>query len=231
LKQTINIGTYGWQHPQWVGSFYPEDLPQDWQLTYYSNEFNAVMVPADYWSGCSEADSEQWRESVHEKFKFYVQCDVSMLDDVKMQVCMAGLAVLQPQLAALVYLGEENMLDESEMAGFESLALSLDCDLVGIALASGGNAVWRQAEPVVAKSPSNFAYIESELTDLRAVRVVFEEFIGQLEGDTAPAMVQRPGDMQKHPGRSAEACIIVDHPGLQVSDISAARAVLEIMGY
>jgi len=52
LKQTINLGAYGWRHGRWSGTFYPDDLPmaddEDWRLAYYSNEFNAVMVPADY---------------------------------------------------------------------------------------------------------------------------------------------------------------------------------------
>ena len=42
--KNITVGSYGWRHPHWRGSFYPEDLPEDWQLSYYSNEFSVVMV-------------------------------------------------------------------------------------------------------------------------------------------------------------------------------------------
>ena len=52
LKQMMNLGAYGWRHKHWSNTFYPEDLPvdadDDWRLAYYSNEFNAVLVPADY---------------------------------------------------------------------------------------------------------------------------------------------------------------------------------------
>jgi hypothetical protein len=231
LKQTINIGTYGWRHPHWTGSFYPDDLPQGWQLTYYSNVFNAVMVPADYWSDGSAADAGQWLDNVHEKFQFYVQCDEQMIDDLTLQASVARLSMIQPQLAALVYLGDEKELGESRIAGFESLSRSLDCDLLGINRASGGKAVWRQGGPVTATSSTNFAYLESELTDLRAVRAVFDEFIQQLDSDDHPATLSGPGRPQLHSEESGEACIIVDHPRLRAEDVSAARAVLEIMGH
>ncbi|VAW50835.1 hypothetical protein MNBD_GAMMA06-453, partial [hydrothermal vent metagenome] len=51
VKQKIIPGAYGWRQKHWSNSFYPEDLPaeDDWRLTYYSNEFDVVLVPADYW--------------------------------------------------------------------------------------------------------------------------------------------------------------------------------------
>ncbi len=45
----ILIGAHGWLHTAWQGGFYPDDLPEDWQLGYYSNEFPVVLMPAAYW--------------------------------------------------------------------------------------------------------------------------------------------------------------------------------------
>lgn len=45
----ILIGANGWLHPAWQTTFYPDDLPNDWQLGYYSNEFPIAMMPAAYW--------------------------------------------------------------------------------------------------------------------------------------------------------------------------------------
>ena len=42
------IGACDWRYPRWVGDFYPDDLPEDWRLGYYGNEFPVVLVPADY---------------------------------------------------------------------------------------------------------------------------------------------------------------------------------------
>ena len=40
----ILIGSLGWQHLAWQESFYPEDLPVDWRLGYYVNEFPLAVV-------------------------------------------------------------------------------------------------------------------------------------------------------------------------------------------
>ncbi len=68
----LRVGAYGWQHPHWMGSFYPEDLPTDWQLGYYANEFSTVLVPAQYLEA-EDCDIEQWLDDVHEAFRFYLQ--------------------------------------------------------------------------------------------------------------------------------------------------------------
>ncbi|MFP4560900.1 MAG: hypothetical protein ACLFRB_07970 [Thiohalorhabdus sp.] len=42
----IHIGTRGWKFPQDVSGFYPEDLPEDWALEYYTTQFHALELPA-----------------------------------------------------------------------------------------------------------------------------------------------------------------------------------------
>lgn len=71
----LRVGSYGWQHPHWLGSFYPDDLPADWQLGYYANEFNTVLVPTHYLQ--DDCDIEQWLDDVHEAFRFYLQAPVA----------------------------------------------------------------------------------------------------------------------------------------------------------
>ena len=70
--QGLRIGAYGWKHEPWCDGFYPDDLPEDWQLTYYANEFSTVLLPADY---CSQAelDVEQLLDDVPENFIFYLK--------------------------------------------------------------------------------------------------------------------------------------------------------------
>lgn len=41
----IHIGTHGWELPDDRSGFYPEDLPADWRLEYYTTQFHAVEVP------------------------------------------------------------------------------------------------------------------------------------------------------------------------------------------
>jgi len=46
----ILIGAAGWQHKEWENEvFYPEDLPDDWYLSFYANEFPVVLLSFDCW--------------------------------------------------------------------------------------------------------------------------------------------------------------------------------------
>lgn len=76
----IIVAAYGWSHPDWRGTFYPEDLPEDWQLSYFSNEFRAVVVPASAWSGDDSVEVERWLEDTHDDFVFYLEV-VDLLTD------------------------------------------------------------------------------------------------------------------------------------------------------
>ena len=55
------IGACGWQHPRWLEEFYPEDLPAEWQLGYYGNEYRVVLIPAEYWQDV-DLSVETWLE-------------------------------------------------------------------------------------------------------------------------------------------------------------------------
>jgi len=74
------VATYGWSHPSWNGKFYPDDLPEDWRLAFYSNEFRAVVVPTSSWSGVDPVAVEHWLEDTHEGFIFYLEVDDLLLD-------------------------------------------------------------------------------------------------------------------------------------------------------
>ncbi len=70
--ESIKLGACGWNHGHWQGRFYPDDLPVDWRLSYYANEFSAVLLT-----------EKQWRENflqlealafdVDGRFGFYLQ--------------------------------------------------------------------------------------------------------------------------------------------------------------
>lgn len=73
IHTDIIVAAYGWSFPDWCGNFYPEDLPEDWRLAYYSNEFRAVVVPASAWSGDDVLEVERWVEDTSEDFVFYLE--------------------------------------------------------------------------------------------------------------------------------------------------------------
>lgn len=217
MKQNIDLGAYGWRHPHWLNTFYPDDLPagsdEDWRLTYFSNEFNAVLVPADYWQTDEIVDCESWLDAVHEDFQFFVECNASMLDRITIAELSADLKKLQPQLSALVFLDEKQQMSETVREQFYSLADSLALDIIGLDIDSGltiepaKKNIWR----IGRDCSSHFAFIEDDLLGLRSVRKMVEDFASRSE--------------------NGQATIIVDHPQLQASDLAKFRSMLEIMGY
>ena len=69
----VLVGASGWQHPAWHGSFYPADLPDDWTLSYYSTQFQAVYLPAPLWQAATEATWAAWLNDTHEAFRFVLE--------------------------------------------------------------------------------------------------------------------------------------------------------------
>ena len=199
MKQAIHLGAYGWRHQHWSGTFYPPELPldddEDWRLSYYSNEFNAVLVPADYWQG---DDCGDWLDSVHSDFRFFVECRASLLEQRSPADLSEALQKLQPQLSALVFLDKNLPMPAALKKTFARLA-----DSLGIALFD------------MTAGCAHFAFIEDDLSDLRASRKTVEQFAAQSQGRAA----------------SNEATIIVDHAQLRASDLGKFRAMLEIMGF
>jgi len=104
----LSIGAWGWKHPEWEKDvFYPDDLPADWQLSYYSNEFDLVAVPASYWSTEGYGD-EEWLDDVDDDFVFYIEWPFLQLTDFDdYKKCAQFCDSLGEQLAA-VLVNEQN---------------------------------------------------------------------------------------------------------------------------
>lgn len=225
MKQTINLGAYGWRQRHWLKSFYPEDLPiegdDDWRLSYYSNEFNSVLVPADYWRTAQVSDCEDWLDSVHSDFQFFVECHGSMFDNISPADLTGALKILSPQLSALVFLDEDLPISDVVKKSFIQLSDSLRLEVLGAALDSVTSAVtqeiWRPGNRLSSASDtsqsSGFAFLEDGLTDMRSARAIVERFIAQLNEN------------------EEEVTIIVDHPQLLAANLSKLRTVLDIMSY
>jgi hypothetical protein len=219
LKQSINLGAYGWLHTHWLVSFYPEDLPQDWQLGYYSNEFNTVLVPADYWQNMPPGECEQWLDDVHPDFEFYIECHSRMFESVSLDDLTRALSLLKPQLSALVFLDEQKM-SEAVKRQFDVLVDRLELEVIGYGYAPGAQMIWRSgsypAEMPELPPDSSFAFIEDELLDMRSARALIQPFTERLSDAVA---------------ESATAAMIIHHPQLQAANLAKFRSVLEIMGH
>ncbi|MBI3432376.1 MAG: hypothetical protein HY018_09230 [Hydrogenophilales bacterium] len=69
----VLTGAVNWDHPEWRGSLYPEDLPDDWLLSYYNTQFQAVYLPAAVWQVASDADWAQWLQDTQDGFCFVLE--------------------------------------------------------------------------------------------------------------------------------------------------------------
>ena len=74
---SVTLAAYGWMPKDWAQRFYPEDLPSIWQMVYYSNDFNEVLVPAMAWeSGALDAD---WA-ALPAGFELYLEITTALLE-------------------------------------------------------------------------------------------------------------------------------------------------------
>ena len=83
------IGACGWSHPDWTDDFYPEDLPVDWRLGYYANEFPVVLVTEEEWR-FPEADVQTWCEESETSFRFILEITASTVEEVQSQLDRAA---------------------------------------------------------------------------------------------------------------------------------------------
>lgn len=77
-ERPLRFGTFGWRRPEWQSAYYPDDLPEDWQLGYYANELNAVLLTAAGWVGHPPAELAAWVDETHADFRFYLLADASV---------------------------------------------------------------------------------------------------------------------------------------------------------
>ncbi|VAW46589.1 hypothetical protein MNBD_GAMMA03-691 [hydrothermal vent metagenome] len=76
----VQIGTYGWQNDAWLSTFYPNDLPEDWRLDFFSNIYRVVLVPQVEWQAWSKETLLDIVECVDHEFGIYLAIQVENED-------------------------------------------------------------------------------------------------------------------------------------------------------
>jgi uncharacterized protein YecE (DUF72 family) len=69
----VLVGAVHWLHPEWRGHFYPEGLPEDWMLSYYNTQFQAVYLPAAVWRRADAAIWSRWLDETQASFMFVLE--------------------------------------------------------------------------------------------------------------------------------------------------------------
>lgn len=67
------VGTSGWSYDEWKGSFYPEDLPKEKMLEYYSARLRTVEVNNTFYRMPKREMLAGWREQTPDDFSFVLK--------------------------------------------------------------------------------------------------------------------------------------------------------------
>ncbi|MCF7994218.1 MAG: hypothetical protein K9L88_05205 [Chromatiaceae bacterium] len=70
MSNTTMVTCRGWWDLADSDLFYPEDLPQDWRLSYFANSFRAALLPAALWTDADPQTAAQWYDDVPPGFRF-----------------------------------------------------------------------------------------------------------------------------------------------------------------
>jgi len=98
----LEIGSFGWNHPAWIAGFYPADLPVEWRLAYYANEFGTVLVPGELLVSEATSGLRTWCGEVSGRFGFFVELKPFSVKDLEGQRILTGLDALGASLRGLV---------------------------------------------------------------------------------------------------------------------------------
>lgn len=81
---SLTLAAYSWSPADWPQTFYPDDLPQGWQVSYYANEFNYVLLPVSSWVSPA-ANAAFWQAEAGEGFGFYLEMTAALLQSANWQ--------------------------------------------------------------------------------------------------------------------------------------------------
>ena len=149
MSDRLLLGFSGW--PLVWPDYFPEDLPEDWRLAYYSNDADALVLSADELHAIDAEDLEEWCDDLPGYFRFYLKVDA--LADVSAE----HLEVLGEHLGAF-------LLPESAVNSMN--------DRSWVAMADGTWGVSGQPRMV---------FLEYEQTDLRSMRELLQKLPKELD--------------------------------------------------
>jgi hypothetical protein len=145
----IRVGAVTWDVAQWQENFYPLDLPDDWRLPYYANEFHTTTVDIDSLHDDRLDTLTEWLMDCHEEFRVILRTGDLAANKDRINNLLKQIEQLEDEVPAKPVAGiwhydkvsEQDVLqpvnngqvaDEST-SGAGVLALSLDSDLRGMA--------------------------------------------------------------------------------------------------
>jgi uncharacterized protein YecE (DUF72 family) len=110
MAQRIQVGTSGYNYPEWRGTFYPEKFSTDKMLPYYAERFPTVEINYTFYRMPTEKLLAGWMAATPDGFTFTLKAPRRITHDSKLQRCEDALQVfcktsqlLGPRLAVLLF--------------------------------------------------------------------------------------------------------------------------------
>jgi len=175
IENRIETGALGYLHPGWDEQYYPEGLPEDWRLDYYSHHFRFVLMKPDEWLSSSGDDINQWLQDVTDSFKFFLSIDAVDVNDKVIEQISLIKSGLAGQLQGLVIMQYDSHLPDVIMKALCALTtVHVDTDKTD-QLPVEVKPCWRKARPVPGSVIGFLSREESK--DIRVMRAYIEDFI------------------------------------------------------
>ncbi len=166
--ENLQIGIYDWQRTDLVGQFYPEDLPSDWLLDYYSNAFRVVLVPQSEWIAWESGDLDAIIEAVEAPFYFYFVVEEYFTAEDLSQLLQI-VETLGTQACGVV-VWSEKPFEHPKIVGLPVTLISTQYKLPGWAWQNQG--FWMSGEPL--------AYLPNLTGDAKEQVIILKAFMQSL---------------------------------------------------
>jgi hypothetical protein len=189
MPDPIELAAFGWEREDWLAEYYPEDLPPDWRLGFYANEYRNVLVPMSFWS--NDPDVDEWPDLAEKGLGFYFYID-GQLTIESLQNMRAAAGELGAGLQGVVLDAEDSdcaalqkqfddLIREVDVAVVTPCADYIQCwqpGLVGGHYGAGIVRLGTEAEP-------------------RALRQVIEQYVQQTSSEHPILFVDAPPEVLK----------------------------------
>jgi uncharacterized protein YecE (DUF72 family) len=110
MAQRVQVGTSGYNYPEWRGTFYPEKFSTDKMLPYYAERFPTVEINYTFYRMPTEKLLAGWMAATPDGFTFTLKAPRRITHDAKLQRCEELLQtfcktsqLLGPRLATLLF--------------------------------------------------------------------------------------------------------------------------------
>lgn len=207
--ENLTVGVFDWAREEWEEVFFPEDLPHEWRLDFYSNEFHCALVPQATWTSWVEEDFEDLLESLEgQRFAIYFAIEQALTTAQQKQ-----LLVCHSQFYAIpkgVVVWDRAQPLPSGCDDFTRTVIEpLD------ALTELSETAWQWTFEGWRMSGDPLGLVFELPSQGRAQTEMVKSFVASLSGyaKTAPIMIGKPNSP------------------LEIQDLRAVKTIAELLGY